>query len=161
MFGFLTMIITTLGAAGMASAAKMIAGIIDRIGAAKEKAQDRELIRDLERTQLDLEVQKMIFGGNGESAKYSRGTRRFMALIAGFTFSTVTILCTIWPSIPLVTFANFAAQGSSWSLLWGLVTIPTALAGTTVVITTGHVVLLAMAMLAAVFGWYFTPSGRH
>jgi hypothetical protein len=160
MLGLITMLISTLGAAGMGSVLKVFAGIIDRIGAAKEKGEQRELVRDLERTKLNIEVQKMIFGGNGENAKYSRGTRRVMAVITGLTFSAVTLICTIWPSVPLVTWAT-SGGGSSISLFWGLITVPTALAGTTVVITTGHIVLLSMAIMGAVFGWYFTPSGRN
>ena len=163
MLGLITMLITTLGAAGMGSVLKVFAGIIDRIGSAKEKNEQRELVRDLERTKLDVEVQKAIFAGNGENAKYSRGTRRIMAIITGLTFSAVTLICTIWPSVPLVTWATSggAVGASSFSLLWGLIAIPSALAGTTVVITTGHVVLLSMAIMGAVFGWYFTPSGRN
>tara|TARA_R110000765_G_scaffold9042_5_gene28612 strand:- start:20217 stop:20624 length:408 start_codon:yes stop_codon:yes gene_type:complete len=128
------------------------------IGQAKSDAADRELVRDLERTKLDIEVQKLIFGASPEGAQHSRLTRRLLALMIGITFVVCTILCAVFPTIPLVTFAASSGAGTQFSLLWGLVVVPTLSAGTTVVITTGHMLIVAFAMMGACFGFYFSPT---
>ena len=157
----LTLIITlmsTLGATGLGSAFKMFAGLIASFGDAKNKHADRDLIRDMERTKLSAKVQLAIFGGDSEASKYSRVTRRLLALIASGTFAVCMLIFAIWPSVPLITWAAGGGAGAVWSLGWGLITIPTVAAGATVIITTGHLLLVGFAMIGMAWGFYFTPA---
>lgn len=149
---------TTLGATGMGSILKMLSGYVSSIAAAKADAADRELVRELERSKLSAEIQAKIFGGDCPGANFSRWTRRILAIIVGLTFMICTILCAVFPTIPLVTFATAAGGASSFSLLWGFITVPTVAAGATVVITTGHMLIVSFATISACFGFYFSPS---
>ena len=114
MFGLITMLLSTLGATGMGSMLKIVAGIVDRIGAAKESAQKREIIREMQLRKADIEFQKEVFGGNDDASMFTRGTRRIIALIGMLNFATISILCTIYPSVELITFippANITRRG--------------------------------------------------
>ena len=62
MFGLITMLLSTLGATGMGSTLKIIAGIFDRIGAAKESKEKREILREMDLRKADVEFQKAVFG---------------------------------------------------------------------------------------------------
>jgi hypothetical protein len=160
MFGLIATLVTTLGATGMGSALKMLSGFIASLGQAKSDAADRELIRDLERTKLHHDVQMAIFGGDNPASQFSRVTRRILAVMVGLTFAICTILCAVFPTIPLVTFAASSGASTTISLLWGLIVFPTMSAGATVVITTGHMLIVSFAMIGAVFGFYFS-EGYH
>jgi hypothetical protein len=153
------MIFSTLGATGMGSLLKVGAGIIDRIAGAKEAHEKREMIRDLERSKLDVEVQKMVFGDSSpETSMFARQTRRILAVIGMINFFVISVLCTLFPSVELITFFP-PVNKESLDFLWGMITIPLNL-DSTVVITTGHITLVSIITLAAVIGFYFTPGGR-
>ena len=158
MFGLITMLLSTLGATGMGSMLKIVAGIIDRIGAAKESREKRELIREMQLREADIKFQESVFGGVDEASTYTRTTRRIIALIGMLNFSTISILCTIYPSVELVTFIP-PSHLTEFSLFWGFITLPIN-QGATVAITTGHIALTSIATLGAIVGFYFTPSGR-
>ena len=158
MFGLITMLLSTLGATGMGSMLKIVAGIVDRIGAAKESAQKREIIREMQLRKADIEFQKEVFGGNDDASMFTRSTRRIIALIGMLNFATISILCTIYPSVELITFIP-PANITEFNLLWGLIKFPIN-QGTTVAITTGHIALTSIATLGAIIGFYFTPAGR-
>lgn len=158
MVSLIITLITTLGATGMGSAFKMVAGFISSMSEVRSANADRELIRELERTKLSASVQKSIFGGNSVASSYARVTRRILAIMAGLTFMICMICFAIYPSIPLITFATAAGGSSTFSLLWGLITFPAIAAGTTVVITTGHMLLVGFATISCTFGFYFTPT---
>jgi len=161
MFGLITMLFTTLGATGMGSLLKMlggtIAGIIDAKAKAAEAKEKRELARDLALTESDIQLQRALFGKTTyETAKFTRTTRRIIAFIGMLNFAAISILCTLWPSVELVTFTPPESKGT-FNLLWGLVSFPTGSPVTTV-ITTGHISLVSVATLGAIIGFYFTPS---
>lgn len=158
MFGLITMLVSTLGATGMGAMLKVIAGIVDRYGAAKESAQKRELIREMQLRKADIEFQQAVFGGNDEAGRFTRSTRRIIALIGMCNFAIISILCTIFPSVELITFLPIE-NATNINFLWGLVKIPLN-SGTTVVITTGHIALSSVATLSAIVGFYFVPGGR-
>jgi hypothetical protein len=159
MFGLITMLLTTLGATGMGSMLKIVAGIIDRIGAAKESKEKREILREMDLRNADIEFQKAIFGeANEDNTRFTRATRRLIALIGMLNFFTISVLCTIWPSVELLTF-NPPENKERITILFGLFKIPMG-SDTIVAITTGHISLIAITMLGAIIGFYFTPGGR-
>jgi|TARA_R110002167_G_scaffold136856_2_gene323686 hypothetical protein len=158
MFGLITMLLSTLGATGMGSMLKIVAGIVDRVGAAKESREKRELIREMQLREADIKFQESVFGGTDESSIYTRSTRRVIALIGMLNFATVSILCTIYPSVELVTFIP-PAHLTEFNLFWGFIKFPIN-QGATVAITTGHIALTSITILGAIIGFYFTPAGR-
>ena len=159
MFGLITMLLSTLGATGMGSTLKIIAGIFDRIGAAKEPKEKREILREMDLRKADVEFQKAVFGeANNDNSAFTGGTRRLIALIGMLNFFVISVLCTIWPSVELLTFVP-RENKDYFSFLFGLIKIPMG-TETVVAITTGHIALIAITMLGAIIGFYFTPGGR-
>jgi hypothetical protein len=74
-------------------------------------------------------------------------------------FFVISVLCTIYPSIELVTFTP-PENKEAISVLWGLVKFPSG-ADITTSITTGHISLVSIATLGAIVGFYFTPAGKN
>ena len=89
---------------------------------------------------------------------YTRSTRRIIALIGMLNFATVSILCTLYPSVELITFIP-PAHLTEFNLFWGFIKFPIN-QGATVAITTGHIALTSITILGAIIGFYFTPAGR-
>jgi len=159
MFGLITMLLSTLGATGMGSMLKIVAGIVDRIGAAKESKEKREILREMDLRKADVEFQKAVFGeANNDNSAFTRGTRRLIALIGMLNFFVISVLCTVWPSVELLTFVP-RENKDYISILFGFIKIPLG-TETVVAITTGHIALIAITMLGAIIGFYFTPGGR-
>lgn len=157
MFGLITMLLTTLGATGMGSILKMLGGLLVGISEAKAAAAKRDLARDLALTKASIETQNAIFGeANEQTSLFTRTTRRLIALIGMFNFFVISVLCTIWPSVEIVTFTPVANK-EKFTILWGLVKFPSG-DGVTTSITTGHISLVSIATLGAIIGFYFTPS---
>lgn len=160
MFGLITMLLTTLGATGMGSMLKIVGSIFAGITEAKEAKAKRELIRDMRMQKADLEFQKAVFGEmDKDTSAFTRGTRRLIALIGMCNFFVISVLCTLWPGVELITFTP-PENKESIKLLWGLVTIPSG-ADITTTITTGHISLVSIATLGAIIGFYFTPGGKR
>ncbi len=160
MFGLITMLLTTLGATGMGSMLKIVAGTIQSINDGREAKAKRELARDLAMSNQDIKFQQAVFGNGGDPAAslFTRATRRIIALIGMLNFATISILCTIWPGVELVTFTP-PENKEAVSILWGLVKFPSG-ADITTAITTGHISLVSVATLGAIIGFYFTPGGK-
>ena len=157
MFGLITMLLTTLGATGMGSILKMVGGVFVGIYEAKAAAAKRELARDLAMSKASIATQNAIFGeANEETSMFTRGTRRLIALIGMLNFFIISVLCTIWPSVELITFTPPESK-ENFSLVWGLIKFPSS-ADVTTIITTGHITLVSVATLGAIIGFYFTPS---
>ena len=161
MFGLVTMLLSTLGATGMGSILKILGGLVQSISDGNEAKQKREMARDLAMSQSDVEFQKAVFGNNSdpESNLFTRATRRLIALIGMLNFATISIICTIWPNVELVTFTP-PENKESISILWGLAKFPSG-AEVTTSITTGHISLVSIATLGAIIGFYFTPGGKR
>ena len=160
MFGLITMLLTTLGATGMGSMLKIVGGVFSGISDAKEMQARRELIRDLQLKGADLEFQKAVFGEvNADTSAFTRGTRRLIALIGMCNFAVISILCTLYPGVELITFTP-PENKESVSILWGLIKFPSG-ADITTAITTGHISLVSIATLGAIVGFYFTPGGKR
>ena len=160
MFGLITMLLTTLGATGMGSMLKIVGGIFSGISEAKEMQARRELVRDMELKKADIEFQKAIFGEvNADNSAFTRGTRRLIALIGMCNFAVISILCTLFPGVELVTFTP-PENKEAISILFGLIKFPSG-AEITTSITTGHISLVSIATLGAIVGFYFTPGGKR
>ena len=154
MFGLITMLLTTLGATGMGSMLKIVAGTIQSINDGREAKAKRELARDLAMSNQDIKFQQAVFGNGGDPAAslFTRATRRIIALIGMLNFATISILCTIWPGVELVTFTP-PENKEAVSILWGLVKFPSG-ADITTAITTGHISLVSVATLGAMNDCY-------
>ena len=99
------MLLTTLGATGMGSILKMVGGFAAGISDAKAAAAKRELARDLAMSNASIETQKAIFGeANEETSMFTRATRRIIALIGMLNFFVISVLCTIFPGVTIITF---------------------------------------------------------
>jgi hypothetical protein len=160
MFGLITMLLTTLGATGMGSMLKIVGGIFSGISEAKEMQARRELVRDMELKKADVEFQKAIFGEvNADNSAFTRATRRLIALIGMCNFAVISILCTLYPGVELVTFTP-PENKEAISILFGLIKFPSG-ADITTSITTGHISLVSIATLGAIVGFYFTPGGKR
>jgi len=160
MFGLITMLLTTLGATGMGSMLKIVGGVFSGISDAKDMAARRELIRDMQLGKADIEFQKAVFGeANTDTSAFTRGTRRLIALIGMCNFAVISILCTLFPGVELVTFTP-PENKEAISILFGLIKFPSG-ADITTSITTGHISLVSIATLGAIVGFYFTPGGKR
>jgi len=159
MFGLVTMLLSTLGATGMGSMLKIVGGVFQSMNDAREAKQKREMARDLAAQNANLDFQKAVFGeANEDTSKFTRGTRRLIALIGMLNFAIISIICTLYPTIELITFTP-PEQKQAVDLLWGLIHIPYGNTETTA-ITTGHISLVAISTLGAIIGFYFTPGGK-
>ena len=160
MFGLITMLLSTLGATGMGSMLKIVGGAVQSISDAKEQQAKREMARDLAMANTNAAFQKAVFGEatDKESSLFTRATRRLIALIGMLNFATISILCTLYPGVELVTFTP-PENKESISILFGLVKFPSG-ADVTTAITTGHISLVSIATLGAIIGFYFTPGGK-
>ena len=161
MFGLVTMLLSTLGATGMGSILKILGGVVQSIADANEQKAKRELARDLAMSNQDIKFQKAVFGNasDPEVGMFTRGTRRLIALIGMLNFATISILCTLFPGVELVTFTP-PENKEAITILWGLVKMPSG-AEVTTAITTGHISLVSIATLGAIIGFYFTPGGKR
>lgn len=161
MFGLITMLLSTLGATGMGSMLKIIGGLVQSFSDEREAKAKREMARDLAMANTNAQFQKAVFGEatDKESSLFTRGTRRLIALIGMLNFATISILCTLYPSVELITFTP-PENKESLSILWGLVKMPSG-ADVTTAITTGHISLVSIATLGAIVGFYFTPGGKR
>jgi len=159
MFGLITMLLSTLGATGMGSMLKIIGGIAQSRSLANEARAKRELIRDMSLQKSNAEFQQAVFGeADKDAGMFTRGTRRIIALIGMLNFAVISILCTLWPTVELVTFTP-PENKENFSLLWGLAVFPSSDPITTA-ITTGHISLVSVATLGCIIGFYFTPGGK-
>ena len=159
MFGLITMLLSTLGATGMGSMLKILGGSFQGISEAKAAKERRELIRDMQIKGMDLEFQKLLVGATDkDTGMFTRATRRLIAFMGMLNFFVISVLCTLYPGVTLVTFTP-PENKEATSILWGLITFPSG-ADITTSITTGHISLVAVTTLGAIIGFYFTPGGK-
>ena len=160
MFGLITMLLSTLGATGMGSMLKIVCGIFQSISDAKASKERRELIRDMQIRQMDVEFQKMLVGETDkDTGMFTRTTRRLIAFMGMLNFFVISVLCTLYPNTTLITFTP-PENKEKIDILWGLIKFPSG-AEITTSITTGHIALVAITTLGAIIGFYFTPGGRR
>lgn len=160
MFGLITMLLSTLGATGMGSMLKIVGGIFQSVSDAKASKERRELIRDMQIREMDVEFQKMLVGETDkDTGIFTRTTRRLIAFMGMLNFFVISVLCTLYPNTTLVTFTPPESK-EQINLIWGLIKFPSG-AEITTSITTGHIALVAITTLGAIIGFYFTPGGRR
>jgi len=154
MFELITMFITAGGSSAMGSILK---GVFGTISDSKQQKYDLEMAREARNNDFVIKYQEALNSGDGGA--YTRHTRRLLALIGMCTLSATTILCTIYPSVPILTSSNIGGEGTK-SFLFGLITFPVE--QTPVVVTTGHASLFAISCVyPLIIGFYFTPAGRR
>ena len=156
MMVFLTTLLPLVGT-GFGSFMKIIGGYMDRKAAIDEAREKRKLAAEIGKGKIDATFQAQVFG-DSEGGAYARHTRRVLAVIGMCTLSAIGILCTIWPTVPLHTFA-ISPEGGRIEILFGLFSWP-ATNDTIVVLTTGHLALTVVTILSTIVGFYFTPGGR-
>ena len=154
MFELLTLFLTGGGSAAMGSILK---GVFGAITDARQAKYDMEMARECRNNEWALKFQQSL--NNGEGGAFTRATRRMLALIGMCTFSFVTCITTVYPSIPILTSTNLTGEGER-SFLFGLITFPAS--QTPVVVTTGSIALFSCSVvLPMIIGFYFTPGGRR
>jgi hypothetical protein len=155
MFTLLTMLMTGGGSATLGS---LLKGVFGGIADSREQKHQRKMAYALRDNENAIKFQKELMG-NAEDSKYVRATRRMLALICVSTLCAIALLCTIYPTVPLVTLSNIDGTGTR-DFLWGFISLPAR--QTPMVVTTGHIALFeAVVVFPMILGFYFTPGGRR
>jgi hypothetical protein len=153
MFELLTLFLTGGGSAAMGSILK---GVFGAITDSRQQKYEMEMARECRANEQALKFQQSLNSGPGGA--FTRATRRMLALIGMCTFSFVTCITTVYPSIPLLTTTNITGEGKR-EFLFGLVSFPAEQAP--MVVTTGSISLFSCSVvLPMIIGFYFTPGGR-
>jgi len=156
MISLLTMLFTAGGSAGFGAVLK---GIFGSIADSRENSYKLALAEKLRDNENAIEFQKALLGNSEESSLFVRGTRRILALMCVTTLCSTALLCTIYPSVPIVTFSNLEGTGTT-EILWGIINFPAK--QTPMVVTTGHIALFqAVVVFPMILGFYFTPGGKR
>lgn len=154
MFELLTMFITGGGSAILGS---LLKGVFGAIVDSREQKYQLEMAREIRTNEFALKFQEQL--NKPADSRFTRATRRLLAVIGMSTLSAVTILTTIYPSVPLLTYTNISGEGTN-SFLWGLVNLQAS--QTPVAVTTGHLALFTTTIVyPMIVGFYFTPGGRR
>ena len=160
MFGLITMLLSTLGATGMGSMLKIAGGVVQSSNDAKELKAKREILRDMSISKASVEFQQAVFGeADKDTSLFTRATRRLIALLGMMNFAAISIWCTVFPNVTLVTFTP-PENKENIDILWGFISLPSGSEITTT-ITSGHIALVAITTLGAIIGFYFTPGGKR
>jgi hypothetical protein len=153
MFELLTLFLTGGGSAAMGSILK---GVFGAITDSRQQKYEMEMARECRANEQALKFQQSLNSGPGGA--FTRATRRMLALIGMSTFSFVTCITTVYPSVPLLTTTNITGEGKR-EFLFGLISFPAEQAP--MVVTTGSISLFSCSVvLPMIIGFYFTPGGR-
>ena len=153
MFELLTLFLTGGGSAAMGSILK---GVFGAIADSRQQKYEMEMARECRANEQALKFQQSLNSGPGGA--FTRATRRMLALIGMCTFSFVTCITTVYPSVPLLTTTNITGEGKR-EFLFGLISFPAEQAP--MVVTTGSISLFSCSVvLPMIIGFYFTPGGR-
>lgn len=153
MFELLTMFLTGGGSAALGSILK---GVFGTIADNRQQKFELELAREARGNEFALKFQQQL--NNGPGGKFTRATRRLLALILISTLSAVVILCTLYPSAEIITLSNASGEGKT-EFLFGLISFPAK--QSPIMVTTGHLSAYFVVILCPmVVGFYYTPGGR-
>ena len=153
----LTTLLPTLGSAGVGSMLKIVSGFFDSRAAAQLEKIRLKRADVLQNRGVDLEYQKALFG-NSASGASGLMTRRIVALLFSITFVWLMVWCAVYPSLPLTTLV-IPESKEAGSLLWGLYSWSPH-KEQSVVVTSGHLLIIGMNQIGLMTGFYFTPGGR-
>ena len=154
MIQLMTLFLTGGGAAVLGS---LLKGVFGAIVDSREHKYQLEMAREVRTNEMALEFQQIL--NDPRDGKFTRATRRILAVIGMSTLSAVTILTAIYPSVPLLTTTNIDGEGRH-SFLWGLIDLQAS--QTPMVLTTGHLALFTTTIVyPMIVGFYFTPGGRR
>ena len=153
MFELLTLFLTGGGSAAMGSILK---GVFGAVTDARSQKHEMEMARECRNNENAIQFQQAL--SNVPGGAFTRATRRMLALIGMCTFSFVTCITTVYPSVPLLTTTNITGEGTR-EFLFGLISFPAEQAP--MVVTTGSISLFSCSVvLPMIIGFYFTPGGR-
>ena len=142
---------------GSAALGSILKGVFGAINDSRQQKFELELAREARGNEYALKFQEQI--NSGEGGKFTRATRRMLALILVSTLSAVVILCTLFPSAEIITLTNPSGEGAT-ELLFGLITFPAK--QTPISLTTGHLSTYFVVIICPmVVGFYYTPGGRR
>ena len=134
----------------------ILKGVFGAITDSRQQKYEMEMARECRANEQALKFQQSLNRGPGGA--FTRATRRMLALIGMSTFSFVTCITTIYPSVPLLTTTNITGEGKR-EFLFGLISFPAEQAP--MVVTTGSISLFSCSVvLPMIIGFYFTPGGR-
>ena len=134
----------------------ILKGVFGAITDARQQKYEMEMARECRANEQALKFQQSLNSGPGGA--FTRATRRMLALIGMSTFSFVTCITTVYPSVPLLTTTNITGEGKR-EFLFGLISFPAEQAP--MVVTTGSISLFSCSVvLPMIIGFYFTPGGR-
>lgn len=134
----------------------ILKGVFGAITDARQQKYEMEMAREARNNEAAIQFQKALNSGPGGA--FTRATRRMLALIGMCTFSFVTCITTVYPSVPLLTTTNITGEGTR-EFLFGLISFPAEQAP--MVVTTGSISLFSCSVvLPMIIGFYFTPGGR-
>ena len=134
----------------------ILKGVFGAITDARQQKYEMEMARECRNNEFALKFQATLNSGPGGA--FTRATRRMLALIGMCTFSFVTCITTVYPSVPLLTTTNITGEGKR-EFLFGLISFPAEQAP--MVVTTGSISLFSCSVvLPMIIGFYFTPGGR-
>jgi hypothetical protein len=153
MIELITMLFTSGGSAMLGS---MLKGVFGAINENRRNKFELELARECRSNEFALTFQKQL--SENKDGSYVQHTRRLLACIGMLTLSAITLISTIWPSVPILSTESISgAEGTS--LFWGIVNFPNS---GNLVVTTGHASLVAVTSIyPLILGFYFTPAGSR
>lgn len=134
----------------------ILKGVFGAITDSRQQKYEMEMARECRNNEQAIKFQQALNSGPGGA--FTRATRRMLALIGMCTFSFVTCITTVYPSVPLLTTTNITGEGTR-EFLFGLISFPAEQAP--MVVTTGSISLFSCSVvLPMIIGFYFTPGGR-
>jgi len=151
MIELLVSLFSVAGSAGFGSFLKIVAGVF-------EGRTNRKLAAVGAMRSDAVAFQRAVFGGNSKTSRSSAFTRRILAIMLVGLIVFVGSYGVINPGTEFTTFL-MPEMKNGFSFLWGFLKFPTT-KEVTVILTTGHLSLMAINIAAISVGFYFTPVGQ-
>ena len=88
----------------------ILKGVFGAITDSRQQKYEMEMARECRNNEQAIKFQQALNSGPGGA--FTRATRRMLALIGMCTFSFVTCVTTVFPSVPLLTTTNITGEGT-------------------------------------------------
>ena len=144
-----------VGSAAAGSAIKIVAGLLQNWSDAKQRREELEHERWMDKQGMAIQAHKAL-----EGSSYTKTTRRILALSVCWTFCIIAAFCTVFPDIYILVLPATQPEPTTHSFLFGLYQYQTATRMEPVYITTGTMAYAAIHFCGMVLGYYFTPIGK-